>query len=773
MAMVVHHHQFHQHCAAANGTAHANGHESLRRGTAVSKGVLPMLFPEIGPEPGWCEPAIAGNQLMGERGMWSELNTAGLLLQGWRPDAPGLFTFANVDPSLLDQLEGMAKAEQWGIAGSESSDVLAEYLDLHFVCLVAQGLVLQSFDEHGVPTWACFCTSLLTRTSEDPIYAVLHSSTRQSALAQRPWQMYALCTAEVLRDPASPWNATEALVRVPERATFFDDPLDLLYRPPVRSLPLDYDPSFWPAALAPGAALDVAARAANVPLAALAPQGRKHALDEAVHRAQRQVLANPRLAVPRYDARRRALQLLFPLKLDADAADTHVALAVDILSTRRGARAFRAVAVVALQDAYPSARAVLPIDQAWLSQCVTPSRMRVQPQAQQQQQQARSHNHAEAEAPNAPPGFGSKLQCVDTSVHGDDKLASPPTPEPTQPPLAGSVANGTAKEVESEGASPVAAVTSAKGSSARRGFATAGLDNLEVDEDGYIVGDDNCPKLNIPALPLIFVEQFLADVSDGRRGKDRGGRKGEIAESYRAAEDYVSDCFAAWGTVSRTIVRENRHAPDTFFAIVEFVEWTDLEMRQRVLEGEVVRYECFFEHESVGIRRHREKPQHVARQLKRLGSGSSGASSSNGNRSRRVEAGACAGGEAPQSSTMHTEGTAGDAFIATRNLWVGNVASGSTQKSLAQEFERFGVVERVLVKSKLTHTGEAMAYAFVNMRSDAEAQKACDALKAKYRFGAATGSGAKTHWQHPGDVDRAPKKDAPKPRGSSSWRKPR
>ena len=867
-----------------NGHGSNGGMQHVSQQMAVQQQAAHMAPEYV--EPGWCEPAIAGCHLMGERGMWSEHNINGLPLHGWRPERPGLFTFASVPPRMLDELQAMAKVEQWTLSGHPPFSVLTEYLNLQFVRLVEQGSVLMAFGNDSEPEWACFCTSLLTRTTEEPIYIVLQVIPSH-LVTNHCWTMYSLCTSEKLCDQNAPWNASEPLVQVPERAAFFEDPFDLLYRPPAPAQPLDYDPNFWEATLAPKAALDLAATMSKLPLAALAPHARKQPLDQAVRRAQRQVLVNPRLAVPRYDAHRRALQLLFPLKLDPDSSATHLALAVDILSTRRGARSFRAAAVLLLQEAYPSARAVLPIDQAWLGHCMGPVQGRGARHAPAMAANGHRTPHeikAHSDAPRVPPGFPSRPKFAGNGAAAANGgvyrsgAAQPAAAKSAEPlpqakaeakveakaaapaPEAEAAANGegafengddvSVDDAESEGkalsdaevaavevvpgVTPWSRVAAMRGSGAvpdaadkvldavdtvalddddgdnvvtatdleggdaptvllaaerapvrPRQVAVDIVDGFEVDKDGYVIGDDNCPKLNIAALPMGFTKEFFAELlgggGRGRRGEDRA----EVAESYRAAEKHVCKRFASWGDVKQAVVRENRHAYDKFFCIIEFNEWTDLEARERVLDGEVVMFEGFYEDEFVSVKIHREKPHVVRQQLDKQRRRQEQAAR-NAERSDRVDASKDwtsdkAGRlEANSDEAAESEGKKptheplDPASVENKNLWVGSLEFGCNAKSLQTEFGAFGAVEKVIVKTIVTRKGALVpSYAFVNMAALEGARAAVAALGEKYRFGAASGTGAKSQLDAAGEgVETAPPPKKPI-KGASSWRTPR
>jgi hypothetical protein len=70
---------------------------------------------------------------------------------------------------------------------------------------VQQGKVIQCCDSVGVAAWACFCTSLLTKHTDEIIYIVLKRSS-QEAMGGAPWEVYTAVTGDTARDLEQPWN---------------------------------------------------------------------------------------------------------------------------------------------------------------------------------------------------------------------------------------------------------------------------------------------------------------------------------------------------------------------------------------------------------------------------------------------------------------------------------------------------------------------------------------------------------------------------------------
>lgn len=130
--------------------------------------------------------------------------------------------------------------------------------------------------------------------------------------------------------------------------------------------------------------------------------------------------------------------------------------------------------------------------------------------------------------------------------------------------------------------------------------------------------------INISNLPSRFVQQFLSpplnwasepeeDESDPEKRKSALSKS--LVESYGEAESYVERFFSSYGEVTRVLVRENKHYRNNFFAIIEFESWSDLEVRERLLNQEVVYVQDFYENESAVVRKHidRQKEKRAAR----------------------------------------------------------------------------------------------------------------------------------------------------------------
>lgn len=62
-----------------------------------------------------------------------------------------------------------------------------------------------------------------------------------------------------------------------------------------------------------------------------------------------------------------------------------------------------------------------------------------------------------------------------------------------------------------------------------------------------------------------------------------------------------------------------------------------------------------------------------------------------------------------------------------KNIYVGNLAFGTTEEQLRTAFEQYGAVDKVtLVRDRAT--GQSRGFGFVEMQNDAEGEKAISAL---------------------------------------------
>ena len=247
---------------------------------------------------GWCAQAAENNQIMGELGMRAYFNPYGIALSGWDIDHPShesqeiepsrLNEFASIDDvHTSSEQEGgynmrftriQTRDEAYGGAMSlrELSDaidwhdwncrdvslaakdrsftppylgLLRGYLNAYFLRLVEIGRVIQCFSDEGRAVFVAFHTGLLTKKEKNELYCVLQArevlggaSGQTQRYQQHPYELVAFVTKDRLRDPNMPWNYIEPLMRAPDPAIFYDDPLDLVYD---AHAALDVDASFW------------------------------------------------------------------------------------------------------------------------------------------------------------------------------------------------------------------------------------------------------------------------------------------------------------------------------------------------------------------------------------------------------------------------------------------------------------------------------------------------------------------------------------------------
>src|ERR1700704_4112849 len=65
-----------------------------------------------------------------------------------------------------------------------------------------------------------------------------------------------------------------------------------------------------------------------------------------------------------------------------------------------------------------------------------------------------------------------------------------------------------------------------------------------------------------------------------------------------------------------------------------------------------------------------------------------------------------------------------------KNIYVGNLSFGTTEETIRSLFETYGAVDRVNIVTD-RDTGQPKGFSFVEMRNDAEAEKAMAAVNGK------------------------------------------
>lgn len=377
------------------------------------------------PLSGWLVQAVRRLEVAGDSGMWSTANETGMKLQGWadsmvdiqdfvqlptvcpgckqemrrgngRQDArgcshPTFLTALNQGMPAkdaeelicrhqppqdcfyaLDVLANLVQEEEWMLLSKDGQEgehlgCLKYYLNQHFLRLVEEGKVVQCFDERGQAQWAVFCTGLVSRGTEAPIYAVLQRCA-QSSSGWTSWQLFGFVPLTKLQDPGQQWNKAEAIVAPPEQASFIEDATDLLYMCGTQVDVPQMHPQLWE---------DLETHSSAFPSTFLEPgisaQGRKQVAMAAVQRAVQALPHNPFTAVPMVHRNIASkspsvqVQLLLPLKLDPETSHTHLALAVEASKSRRGARMYRITRILSLEQAYMQARVLMPVYQPWLA----------------------------------------------------------------------------------------------------------------------------------------------------------------------------------------------------------------------------------------------------------------------------------------------------------------------------------------------------------------------------------------------------------------------
>ena len=399
---------------------------------------------------GWCAQAVENNQIMGELGMRAYFNPFGIALSGWDFDHQSedflmpsrLNEFASIDDvqtssehegryhirfhpdpdaheayggaMSLRELSDAIDWQDWNcrdvaLAAKEQSftppylGLLRGYLNAYFLWLVEIGKVIQCFSDEGRAVFVAFHTGLLTKKEKNELYCVLQTrevleggARSQTHHQQQPFELVAFVTKDRLRDPNMPWNYIEPLMRAPDPAIFYDDPLDLVYD---AHATLDVDPSFW------DQLDDLSLVSSFLPKTLLLSQYlRRISAKEAINRAERICKLDPKQAAltftrlygPRQPGETR---MVLPLTFinhesynasggrgsgngdesssivlsSSPPSPTHspqigsCALICTFMKSKRGVnRAYRAIGLQSLESAFMEARVIGPVDQPWL-----------------------------------------------------------------------------------------------------------------------------------------------------------------------------------------------------------------------------------------------------------------------------------------------------------------------------------------------------------------------------------------------------------------------
>lgn len=253
------------------------------------------------------------------------------------------YEFASWAPSSLLTLAGLAQPEDWTYRRTSSErpvPILRSYIVYTFRRAHLQGRVAVIEDE--TERYATFNTGLLTPHFER-IFGFFVEQTRPEY--EQPWFLlgfYRESDYRLLR-----------FQRLPDRATYFDSPADLLYDPRL-DFRIQYEHI-------------VNDRVERFPAALQQDERRRtEAVRQAVQHATFRVEQNYKTAIPQFYWPTRELddpgklQLLLPLCLE-DVSRADLALSVD----RIGA-VYRAATVLTLDMAYNNARLIARPDREWL-----------------------------------------------------------------------------------------------------------------------------------------------------------------------------------------------------------------------------------------------------------------------------------------------------------------------------------------------------------------------------------------------------------------------
>ncbi|GGS25733.1 hypothetical protein Snoj_04190 [Streptomyces nojiriensis] len=230
--------------------------------------------------------------------------------------------------------------EPWEYTNSETDEalpILSRYVDFTFRRIKEQNRIACSPDGN----WACFHTGLLT-----PLYRPIYGLFQKSQKGKEPWYLKRFTTDED--------SDLKHFAELPKRATYFENPADLIYDTSFRLVLTDHSlidrahrfpPSFQ------GVGEEIEAK-------------RWRAFNEAAKHAEFRVEQSYKTAVPQYywpgPGKPGVLQLLLPICMETS---TQADFALPI---QRDGQTYRAYTVLELDWAYGNARLIAKPDSEWL-----------------------------------------------------------------------------------------------------------------------------------------------------------------------------------------------------------------------------------------------------------------------------------------------------------------------------------------------------------------------------------------------------------------------
>ena len=324
--------------------------------------------------------------------------------------------------------------------------LLRGYLNAQFLRQVEIGRVIQCFNDEGRAVFVAFHTGLLTKREKNELFCVLQATSgkntsskggesisKKSLSVRLPFELVAFVTKDRLRDPTMPWNVIEPLMRTPDPAIFYEEPIDLIYD---SYATLDVDASFWEQLD------DLSIVNSFLPKSLCNSQYlRRISAKEAINRAERICKLDPKQAALTYSRhfgprQPGELRMVLPLTFidhenykastsgDSGAHIGNCALICSFMKSKRGCKVYRAIGLCSLETAFIEARVIGSVQQAWLR------RDGPKLSSPQQLQQQRANAQAGIEELNAQFESSMKqLQPVRAPRAKVSKDASPTTPD--------------------------------------------------------------------------------------------------------------------------------------------------------------------------------------------------------------------------------------------------------------------------------------------------------------------------------------------------------
>lgn len=526
-------------------------------------------------EAGWCVPGeLSGGRVSGRGGMRSAKNVRGVCLSGFGANTLHLSQWAYLPETDEEWDEKYSKltvnaARATSVRGLELATMaevwspgdMIEYLNAQFLRSVEEGKMVQCYTETGDAAWAAFHTGLLSE-DEFALFALFFREfgdelSDDSDDENLSWVLCGFVDDIALRDPSQPWNQIDSILHVPPRASFVDDELDHLWLSNIagEEVVLEIDTQFW-------ASLE--SKTHVFPPHISNASDRQRAGMSSVPIATRLAsygYCKPVLRYARLQGQRGPgkVQMMLPLKLNPKTSDTHGAIIVDIIKSRRGGRMYRTVGIASLREAVLTARVIAPVTAGWL-RCDVPEDAKMEV--------IEPIDITADESADDKPAYASiATKCIDDA---EFEVENPQ--------------NNLPKKVEDW-------------------YNDASLAAFAI--------EDANPKVNLRMLPFDFMQavcrKLKIDEKVLRLSDNPSSVEFRVIQTVSVeASVWLRQIMSKYGSIDRVYVGVSRKIR-CFFAIVTFTKWSDIATRDAILNGENVLVKDFKCRERVYMRLSLEK----------------------------------------------------------------------------------------------------------------------------------------------------------------------